>query len=772
MKLKIVLTLIIISFLTLIFYQYLQQSKNTVIQNLANQTLVLTSTAYKAIIDTYQVTSERHFLSIINNSNVVNILKDFKHANKEQQAILRGELYRLLYKEYQQLKTFNVRQFHFHTIEGNSLLRFHLPYKSGDSLINVRKSIWLANTKLQKVTGFEGGRAYPGYRYVFPIISNKEHLGSVEFSISFEGIEKKLTNILSFYAHQLILEKEISYDKVFKQYKALFQTSDFDSKLYIENPKLSKITHKIQNNPFIAQLTALTKKSHNFKQLLHQKDNFSVPIIYKKKGYVVNFLAIKDTENKPAAYIVSFGQLNDIVEIEKTYHNYILSGLAIMLVIAVLVIIIITQRNKSQLHQKKLEKLEAIALSMSAAQNTAHLGSWERDLIQNKLYWSDEVFNIFGNKPQSFEPCFKHFLDFIHPEDKNRVIETYRHSLAKKSAYHIHYRLIRKDGGIRYVHETGKYEFDHHGRLLKIIGTIHNITEIISYEKKLFQKLQKFIDIQDSIVILTNSLKINFANKKFFDFFGYENLNEFLKDYNCIIDRFINNDSFFHRDKVSEGEQNWIESLLNLPGRQRIVSILDKSSVPHAFTVSINQFNSDSYVINFSDISDNMIEKLQLQKQAIHDPLTAAFNRVYFDNSIKNIIELNKNEHKKTGVIFFDIDHFKQINDNYGHKVGDNILKALVLLVKKHIRENDPLIRWGGEEFLIITSTDSLQDIHKQAEYTRSIIEHHQFTDIEKLTCSFGVAIYEEGDDINHTIKTADKKLYEAKSSGRNKVVA
>lgn len=772
MKLKILLTLVIISLLTLIFYQYMQQSKNAVIQNLTNQTLVSTSAAYKAIIDTYQVVSERHFLSIMNNSRVLDILKKFKSAGKEQQALLRGELYRLLYKEYQQLKTFNVRQFHFHTVEGITILRFHLPYINADSLINVRKSIRLANTRLQKVTGFEGGRVYPGYRYVFPIISNKEHLGSVEFSISFEGIEKKLKNILSFYTHQLILEKETSYDKVFKPYRVFFIPSDFANDLYIEHPLLSTITQKIQHNPFISELTELTKQTPDFKQLLYQKENFSVPIIYKKNGYVVTFLVVKDTDNRPAGYIVSFGQLNDIIEIEETYHNYILSGFTAMLVLAVLVIIIISQKNKSQLHQKKLEKLEAIASSMSAAQNTAHLGSWERDLIQDKLYWSDEVFNVFGDKPQSFEPCFEHFINFIHPEDKNRVIETYQNSFAKKSSYHIHYRLIRKDGGIRYVNESGKHELDHYGKPCKIVGSIHDISEIIRHEKNLFHKLKKFIDIQDSIVILTNSRKINFANKKFFDFFGYENLVDFLKDYNCIIDRFIDNDSFFHKDKVSEGEQNWIESLLNLPGRQRIVSILDKSSVPHAFTVSINKFNSDSYVINFSDISDNMIEKLQLQKQAIHDPLTGAFNRVYYDNSIKHIIESNKNNNKKTGVIFFDVDHFKQVNDTYGHKVGDNILIALVHLVKKHIRENDPLIRWGGEEFIIVTPTDFLQDIHKQAEYIRTIIEHHQFSDIKKLTCSFGVAICAEGEDINQTIKTADKKLYEAKSSGRNRVAA
>ena len=153
-----------------------------------------------------------------------------------------------------------------------------------------------------------------------------------------------------------------------------------------------------------------------------------------------------------------------------------------------------------------------------------------------------------------------------------------------------------------------------------------------------------------------------------------------------------------------------------------------------------------------------------------HDPLTNAYNRAYFNDSILSILESHRNENKKTDIIFFDIDHFKQVNDTYGHKVGDAILVSVVNIVTKHIREKDYLIRWGGEEFIIITSSASLKDTHKQAEYIRTMIEHHDFEEVEKLTCSFGIAVHQDGDNINNTIKKADDKLYEAKSAGRNQV--
>jgi len=641
MKLKILLYLVIILALTLFFYQYMQVSKKSEIYDLARQSLQVTNTAYKAIIDTYAVASERHFLSIMNNTEVLVLLKKFKfETDKSKQALLRGELYRLLYKEYEQLKKFNVRQFHFHTVKGESLLRFHMPYESGDALINTRYSIRLANTQFKKVRGFEGGKIYPGYRYIYPIIMDQEHLGSVEFSISFEGIEKKLKNILPFYAYKLILEKRISYDMVFKHHRRFFQVSSFSNHHYIENQELSIINKRIQDDAFVGKLIELSKKSAGFEKTLHTQKNFSIPIIHNNEGYVVNFLTINDTTDKIAGHLISLGKLQDIVKIEKNYNAMIFSGMLIALIVTLLLISLIIQREKSQ-----------------------------------------------GQQQENFD------------------------------------------------------------------------------------KLQQLINSQDSIIILTDGIKIDFANNKFFEFFGYKNLVDFLLDYNCICERFVHNKDFFYfSERPKDGR--WVEELIKLPGRQRIVSMQNKNSVLHAFTIAINRFDKNSYVINFSDISDTMLEKLDLQEQVIHDELTNAYNRVYFNNTISRIIALNRENNEKTGIIFFDIDHFKAVNDNYGHDIGDDILKNLVLLVTRHIRTSDKLIRWGGEEFIIISSANTLDDVYQQAEYLRKIIELHPFTPLKKLSCSFGVAIFQEGSDINITIKTADQKLYKAKKIGRNKVVS
>lgn len=635
MKIKIFIAFVLLTLLAWIFYYYMQISKDDVIQKVANKNLAAVRVANKSILDTYMLVANKNFYDIMKNEKALKTLKEFKYADKNNKASLRGELYRLLYKEYDFLKTQNVRQFHFHTHDSKSLLRLHLPYRSGDSLQDIRTSIRVTNTELKTMVGFEGGRLYPGYRYVYPILYEGEHLGSVEFSMSFEGIEKKLRSILPFYAHNIILEKSISYDKVFKEHREFFVPSSFSHDYYLENQDISMVTKKIKNDSFINNLTNLARNSKDFTKKLHKKTSFCIPIIEKEKGYVVTFLSLVDIDNASAGYIVSYSNLQEIVTTKKRYQDFTFIVLFGFILLFILISAVIVQMQKT------------------------------------------------------------------------------------------------KDESI---------------------------------------KLKKFIDIQNSIVILTDGKKFKFANKKFFDFFNYEDIHDFLKKHECICELFVIDKGFFSLADVKEDEQTWVDSLLNLSGRNRIVSMIDKTSTPHAFTVSINNYDQENYIINFSDISDAMSEKLQLQKQIVRDQLTKAYNRVYFEKIKNDFVNANTSDNKRTGIIFFDIDHFKNVNDTYGHKVGDDILKEIVNIVRANIRSSDKLIRWGGEEFIILLPANSMDDIYKEAEHLRKTIQKYHFNTIEQVTCSFGLALHEEGSDIQESIKKADEGLYEAKNNGRNKV--
>ncbi|EQB39492.1 hypothetical protein M947_05720 [Sulfurimonas hongkongensis] len=636
MKIKIFIAFVLTSFICIMLVKYIQTSQESVIQSATDKNLEFIRVANKSILETYMLVAQKSFYDTMRNREAMEILKRFKRVDESQKSLLRGKLFRLLYKEYEFLTKLNVRQIHFHTHDSKSLLRFHIPYQNGDSLKEARSSVRIANSELREVMGFESGKIYPAYRYVFPILYEGEHLGSVEFSISFEGIEKKLRAIFPAYTHKIILDKKTSYDKIFKEYRDFFTPSQLSSNYYLENPTISKLNKKISRDSFVQKLTNLVKSNKYFLEKLNKKESFSLPIINDNKGCVAVFLNLKNIDNESAAYIVSYAPLDEITIIKKRYDFFKMIVVVVSLLLFALVVAIIIQMQKIK----------------------------------------DETL-----------------------------------------------------------------------------------------------KIQRFMNVQSSIVILTDGVRFSFANKKFFDFFNYKDIEAFLEHHECICDLFIRDKNFFSLSDVKKNEKHWVESLLNLPGRARVVLMFDSTMTPHAFSISINQYDANYYIIDFADISDAMSEKLQLQKQVLKDTLTNAYNRAYFDKNIDSILQLNKKHNSFTAIIFFDIDFFKKVNDTYGHVVGDEVLKTLSDIVKADIRKDDKLIRWGGEEFIIVLAAKSIEEATKLAEHLRESIQEYKFDTIGLLTCSFGVSLCEDG-DIQKTIKEADERLYKAKETGRNRVVS
>jgi diguanylate cyclase (GGDEF)-like protein len=153
----------------------------------------------------------------------------------------------------------------------------------------------------------------------------------------------------------------------------------------------------------------------------------------------------------------------------------------------------------------------------------------------------------------------------------------------------------------------------------------------------------------------------------------------------------------------------------------------------------------------------------KILKIANYDKLTQIYNRNALSKELKELLE------NRGSVIYFDIDHFKKINDTYGHEKGDFVLKELAKVVKENLRKNDIFGRWGGEEFLILLPNSSYEETLKVAEKLRKIIENHDFGGI-KVTVSFGVTYVKKDDNEETLLQRVDEALYEAKNNGRNQV--
>jgi len=154
------------------------------------------------------------------------------------------------------------------------------------------------------------------------------------------------------------------------------------------------------------------------------------------------------------------------------------------------------------------------------------------------------------------------------------------------------------------------------------------------------------------------------------------------------------------------------------------------------------------------------------------DKLTGIYNRLKLDDILEQEKKLFDRYQAPLSIILFDLDLFKNVNDNYGHKRGDEVLKSIAKIVTEVKRESDVFGRWGGEEFLLICRNTDINGAKTLAEKMRESIATYLFPEVVSITASFGVAQFEKYDSIVKVFDKADKALYEAKAQGRNRVVA
>ncbi len=184
--------------------------------------------------------------------------------------------------------------------------------------------------------------------------------------------------------------------------------------------------------------------------------------------------------------------------------------------------------------------------------------------------------------------------------------------------------------------------------------------------------------------------------------------------------------------------------------------------------------------INYRRFQNAFIDKkhieeinLELHEKSIRDGLTGLYNRRKLDEVFQEVCLKAERYKNDFAVIMMDIDHFKDINDRFGHSFGDVVLTKIARILENNIREVDVCGRWGGEEFQIICHETEMEAAGQLAERLRLMIEEQLFRDGIHITASFGVSSWSEcGNDSEKLIETADSRLYQAKADGRNRVNA
>lgn len=163
-------------------------------------------------------------------------------------------------------------------------------------------------------------------------------------------------------------------------------------------------------------------------------------------------------------------------------------------------------------------------------------------------------------------------------------------------------------------------------------------------------------------------------------------------------------------------------------------------------------------------------KKIQLEQLAVTDRLTGLYNRFMLDHVLETELFRCEYHSSQFTLVLLDIDHFKLVNDNYGHPVGDQVLIEFARLLTKFVRHTDITGRWGGEEFLIICRNTEMITAKTLVESLRARISEHIFPVVGSKTSSFGITEYKKGDTIMQMMSRVDKALYRAKRAGRNRI--
>jgi len=295
--------------------------------------------------------------------------------------------------------------------------------------------------------------------------------------------------------------------------------------------------------------------------------------------------------------------------------------------------------------------------------------------------------------------------------------------------------------------------------------------------KKNEEYLRSVIDFLPEMIVVSDGANMLSCNKSLLDFFGFPSFEEFKKSYKCVCEAFVNAPGYLYHDE----EGSWLHiAVANTEnGVESLARIFDgRSGKELIFSVKAATFvkSKTEFLVTFFDVTESKKQKMlleeknrELEELASIDSLTGVYNR----NKLREIAayELRKYARDKTPLSFImlDIDYFKKINDTYGHNAGDYALKTISKLVAENIREYDTFARWGGEEFVILVPNSNTEQAVVLAEKIRKKIANFEFEEIGSISCSFGVAQMGDGFELDNLVENADKALYMAKRSGRNR---
>ncbi len=742
-----------------LFFQaaYVNQARHV-----ARQNSVALEVAYQASINMYRLDVETRFKSQVLRAEVLDLLEQANRAAPEALPTIRGWLYRTLRAEYRDMVAAGLRQLHFHFPDGRSLLRFHSPTHLDDpSLFDIRPSIRIANTELRAAVGFEGGRILPGFRYVFPIVRGERHLGSVELSLPFESIHQNLMDLLPEGDYALLLHRD-SVRLVFEDQQDKFVAAEVHDDYFKENPSISRVSRAFEQSEHARLLNALLRKDAAVQADLATGSSFSVPVLHHGQGHIASFHAIRDLQEQHAAYVVGYSAAPVLIEIRNALLREALVVATLLLLLTCLAWLLL--RNRQRLAEEKA-RLQAITETMGD-------GLYVIDAEGNTVFVNRAARELTGYSEA--ELLGKPAHDLFHCHAHNRFMPASDCPIGSVARNGTAF-----DGDESFVSKTGRI-FPVEVSCRPLIGpsgpagavTLFRDTSAVRETLERMRLQSAALDATANAIVITDADgRIEWANPAFTALSGYPLAEAMGRNPRELVRSGLQTRELY-RDmwQTILSGAHWQGEIVNRKKSGElynealdITPVLDPQGEVRHF-IAIKQ-----------DITERKRMESELQRLATTDPLTGIANRRHFMEQLAVELERVQRYGGPAALLMLDLDHFKHVNDSYGHATGDTVLRHCVTLTLQRLRRADIFGRLGGEEFgLLLPHTD----LAGAREFAESLRQQLAATPCPgpggpiEITVSIGIApCAEDGRDADNILAQADRALYRAKAAGRNCVV-
>jgi diguanylate cyclase (GGDEF)-like protein/PAS domain S-box-containing protein len=719
-----------------------------------------------------QKIADAFFENIIDQPKVIDIFKQAHGSDEAVQRKVRHQLYDTLEHNYRSFAKYGIQQLHFHLPDNRSFLRFHRPGKFGDDLTDIRASVKYVNAEKKPISGFEEGKIFNGYRFVYPLFDESDvHIGSVEISSSLLSFKKMYEKIADHHIDFVLTEQRVKA-KLFASELHNYEVYRGLEGFYVQDTIQHFNETVCRHHTNIDRIFAKLKQDDDFLSTLETLHPFDRFIYVNGKFYNLTFIPLLNGFTKePVGYTIAIHESKYLTNLFK--DNLILT--LFLLILAAVIALGSEFYRRIQSEQEARKSIEALfenaqtglmhisgdRILIKGNQRLADIMGFESPaemigLSMRDLHLSDENFTWFGE--HNFEP------------------------LSRGVRLDIEYQLRRKNGDPVWVSLSGKALDKHSPADLGkgVLWSIEDLSYRKAYEENLLSlvdELQKKEQIQrdyiESSADFMWELDVNgnftYATGGVEQILGYrpeeligKNAFDLMEPEEQARVAEVYEPTIRDRAHIKDME-NW-----NLTKSGKRVCLLS-NGVPF--------FDKEGTWLGYrgsdKDITAKKDVEKQLDYQVNYDSLTALPNRTLYMDRLNEFIKHAERRSESGAAVVIDLDHFKAINDSFGHQAGDEVIRTFGKWLEETIRDEDTLARFGGDSYALLMEniSDDLAPV-RILEKLKDLTESRHITVLDQdfhVTFSAGIAIYpQDGVTAENLFKNADAALYEAKEGGRN----